>query len=66
MTFTLTPFDATMNGGSDLLGYELQVDDGKTGPFVTVLGAGLSTPHLMSLETSITLSNLTKGSIYRA
>lgn len=43
----------------------MQIDDGKSGQFVTVLGADLDTPSLMTLETSVTVKGLIKGSIYR-
>ncbi len=54
-----------MNGGSPIIGYQMQIDDGKSGQFVTVLGADLDTPSLMTLETSVTVKGLIKGSIYR-
>ena len=37
----LTPFTADMNGGSEVIGYQMQIDDGRSGPFVTVMGADL-------------------------
>ena len=43
----------------------MQIDDGRSGPFVTVLGADLDQPELMTLETQVTVNGLTKGFIYR-
>lgn len=54
-----------MNGGTEVIGYQMQIDDGKSGPFVTVLGADLTQPSMMTLETSVRVDGLTKGSIYR-
>lgn len=47
-----------MNGGSGVLGYEVQIDDGNAGDFQTVLGSSLDKPELMSLETYVWVSNL--------
>lgn len=54
-----------MNGGSGILGYEVQIDNGLTGDFRTVLGSALNTPDFMSLETQVLVKNLSKGVIYR-
>lgn len=54
-----------MNGGSTVLGYEVQIDDGNTGEFRTVMGSTLDHPDQMSLETKVLVSGLTKGLVYR-
>lgn len=65
LSLSLTPFTRDMNGGSEVIGYQMQIDDGRSGPFVTVLGADLDQPALMTLETQVLVNGLTKGFIYR-
>lgn len=49
------------NGGSAILSYELQIDNGRGGNFTSLIGY-----EVYSLETSYTLSyNITAGGIYR-
>ena len=40
---TLTEFTTSENGGTDVLGYQMQVDDGNNGPYTTVLGGSENT-----------------------
>jgi hypothetical protein len=65
MLIYIEPFSDAMSGGSAVLGYEIQMDDGQTGQFHTVMGSTLQRPDLMSLETQIWVSNLMKGVVYR-
>lgn len=49
------------NGGSPILSYELQIDNGQGGNFTSLIGY-----QAYSLETTFTLSyNITAGGIYR-
>lgn len=65
LALSLTIFTEDMYGGADVLGYQMQIDDGKSGPFVTVLGADLDQPSKMTLETQVKVNGLQKGFIYR-
>jgi hypothetical protein len=66
LSLQLTPFAQEANGGSEVIGYQMQIDDGQAGPFTTVLGADLDDPAAMTLETQVQVNNLTKGAVYRA
>lgn len=57
---TYGPQDASTNGGSPLLSYELQFDNGKGGNFTSLVG--FDSP---SLETTFTVCNLTFAGVYR-
>lgn len=51
-----------MNGGTEIIGYQIQLDDGNNGPFTTVLGQSDNT-----LDTEVTVSSgIVKGKTYRA
>ena len=55
------PLATSQNGGSAVLSYELQVDNGMGGDFTSLIGF-----ESASLETSFTLEeNVTSGSIFR-
>lgn len=38
-------------GGSEILGYQIEVDDGKSGPYQIVLGEDANDPEAINLET---------------
>lgn len=55
------PQDPTMNGGSEILSYELYMDNGRGGDFTSLIGGGFD-----SLETAFTISDgLVSGLMYR-
>ena len=55
------PSSVSQNGGSEILSYELQKDDGAGGAFESLIGAASN-----SLETTYTIAyNITGGGLYR-
>ena len=58
---TITEFTTTQNGGTDVLGYQVQIDDGNNGPYKTVLGGSENT---LDTQVSVT-SGIVKGLVYR-
>ena len=55
-------FITTMNGGTEIIGYQIQLDDGSNGAFYTVLGA---IDNTLDTEVIVT-SDIVKGKTYRA
>jgi hypothetical protein len=51
------PYQDTENGGTSIIGYLVQVDDGQAGPFSTVLGTEIES-GLLSLETEVLVKDL--------
>lgn len=50
-----------MDGGSEILGYEMQIDDGNNGNFITILGT-----DQRSFNTQVTVtSGIVQGKTYR-
>jgi hypothetical protein len=49
------------NGGSNIISYELQMDDGKGGDFISLFGADSDYLRLWYIVTT----NITKGTLYR-
>jgi len=61
ITVFFGPQPASQNGGSDILSYELQIDNGKGGNFVSLIGLNRD-----SLETVFTVSTgIMTGEMYR-
>jgi hypothetical protein len=61
ITVFFGPQPASQNGGSDILSYELQIDNGKGGNFVSLIGLNRD-----SLETVFTVSTgIVTGEMYR-
>jgi hypothetical protein len=57
------PQPASENGGSPILSYELQIDNGIGGSFTSLIGGE---NQEFSLETTFTVvENITSGNIYR-
>ena len=54
-------YTAPSNSGSPILSYEVQMDDGQGGDFVSLIGVN---PYYLKLWYVVT-SNITKGTIYR-
>ena len=50
--------DPVQTGGSPIIGYELQIDDGKNGDFRYVIGGDLSNP---TLQTRVFVTKETHG-----
>jgi len=50
-----------MNGGADILSYDIQMDDCNNGPYTTVLGGD---PYTLDSEIKIT-GGIIKGRTYR-
>jgi hypothetical protein len=46
------------NGGSTIIGYQIQLDDGKAGPFKTVMGQDALSDFYMNLESEVLVKNL--------
>lgn len=53
LTIQVEPFDDSTNGGSTILAYQIELDDGKAGLYSVVLGL-----DELSLDTQVTVSNL--------
>lgn len=58
MQLTLPVFASGENGGSEIVGYDMQIDDGHNGDYRYVLGGDRSTN---TLETSVLLTNEQDG-----
>ncbi len=57
----MTELTTSQNGGTDILGYQMQIDDGNNGPYTTVLGGSENT-----LDTYVTVTKgIVKGLVYR-
>lgn len=61
MKILISEFTAAMDGGADIISYEIQIDDGLNGPFRTVLGGDGYTLDTQILVTS----DIIKGRQYR-
>ena len=67
MLVRIQPLTELQKGGSEIISYQIQVDDGQAGDFTIVLGDNAEEdPNLISLETEIKLSNLLQSATYRA
>ena len=59
MLVRIQPLTELQKGGSEIISYQIQVDDGQAGEFSIVLGENAEDdPNLISLETEIKLNNL--------
>jgi len=38
LKITINELDTTLDGGTEIIGYQIQIDDGKNGLYTTVLG----------------------------
>jgi len=62
LVISVTEFTTGMNGGTAVIGYEIQVDDGEGGDFVTVQGG----ESQRTLATQVTVTDgIKKGVTYR-
>lgn len=60
ITLDISNFDSTYNGGSDVLSFNIQMDDGNGGNFQSM--TGYTVPNLMPYYTA---NSLTRGLTYR-
>jgi hypothetical protein len=58
----LVAYTTLMNGGTQIIGYNMQIDDGNNGEFTSIIGGADN-----SLDTNVLVTaGIAKGKIYRA
>jgi hypothetical protein len=62
----VTPFTLSENGGTTILGYQIEMDDGQAGPYSVILGENADDPNAINLDTEVLMTTLIQSATYRA